>query len=411
MIKCLPKSLRRQFVPAPDFARRALALMQPGEQPLRQALGAALRQLTGVQVPEDQWAEARLDDYLRMRIRLLSADGMEILAVSRDLSDLQRDYGDRVDTGAGAVALPDNPLEREGLRAWSFDDLPERYESEANGLRLTLWPALVDEGDSVALRCLDSQARAAEAQRAGIRRLLILRMGATARDLKRRIPGIQLLRLQYAKVPPCEGRRSGPGEAPSLEEQLLALSFERAFLEGRDASGIRTRAAFDACYEAGRGRLIEVHEHSLELVRGILGEYQSIRKALAGMNALNWIKAVRDMQQQLDGLVCQGFLQTVPAGQLVHYPRYLKALGLRIDKLRSGGQARDSQCMAEMADLWRQWRERDRQARERGRHDPRLVESRWALEELRVSLFAQELGARMPVSVKRIARRWRELGL
>ena len=114
-------------------------------------LPKSLRQLTGVQVPEDQWDEERLDDYLRMRICLLSADGMETIAVSRDLLALQKDYGDRVQSGAMETKSA-NPIEREGLREWDFDSLPERIESESNGLRLSLWPALVDEGDSVAIR-------------------------------------------------------------------------------------------------------------------------------------------------------------------------------------------------------------------------------------------------------------------
>ena len=149
----------------------------------------------------------------------------------------------------------------------------------------------------------------------------------------------------------------------------------------------------------------------MALVAEILGQYQGIRKALAGMNALNWIKSVQDMQQQLDGLVYQGFLREVPAEYLARYPRYLKGLALRIDKLRSGGQARDAQRMAEMAGIDRQWRERDRAAREKGLVDPRLQAIRWELEELRISLFAQEVRTLHPVSVKRIERQWRELGL
>ena len=403
LIKGLPKALRRQFVPAPDHARRVLALMQRGEEPLRRSLGAALRRLTGVTVPEDQWRDRELPDYLRMRIRLTSADGMETLATSRDLLALQRDYGDRVLAAGGAVDSG-CPLEREGLRDWDFDELPREIVLRSGGLQVTAWPALVDEGDSVAVRCLDAPARAEAAHRAGLRRLLMLRMGGTTRDLKKRIPEIQALRLQYAKVPQRE-----PGRAPPLEEQILALSFDLAFLD--QDHDIRDRAAFQACHDRGRERLLTTHEQAVALVRDILGRYHAIRKQLAGMTQLAWLAPVQDMQQQLDELVWQGFLQQVPPARLQAYPRYLEALERRIDKLRSGGQARDQAAMRQMAELLGRWRERDRQARDKGLVDPRLDEIRWLLEELRISLFAQEVGTEGPVSLKRIEKRWRELGL
>ena len=171
------------------------------------------------------------------------------------------------------------------------------------------------------------------------------------------------------------------------------------------------RAAFEACYEDGRGQLFAVHAETVALVQEILAAWQRIRKTLGGLNALEWIAAVGDMQQQLDRLVYQGFLQQVPAVQLQQYPRYLKGIALRIDKLRAGGRARDSQRMAEMADIDRRWRERDRQAREKGVPDPRLEQVRWELEELRISLFAQEVRTLHPVSLKRVERLWNSLGL
>ncbi len=409
MIKGLPKSLRRQFVPAPDYAHRARALLTEGEQPLRQALAQALRQLTGVQVPEDQWNEQGLDDFLRMRIRLVSADGMQILAQSRDLLALQHKYADQAQAGVGSIEAS-HPIEREGLRDWDFDDLPVRYATGGKGLQITLWPALVDEGESVAIRCLDSEARAQIAQRAGVRRLLMLRMGSTTRDLRKRIPNIQALRLQYAKVPPPPGG-PGSGQQPALEDQILVLSFERAFFAERDPDTVRDRQAFDACYEQGRSQLLALHEQTAAEVGEILGLYQQLRKGLSGLDGLQWIKPRGDMQQQLDGLVYQGFLQEVPGDQLRQYPRYLKALQRRLEKLRTGGEARDRQRLAEMAGLDQRWRDRDQQARAKGLVDPRLQQVRWELEELRISLFAQEVKTLHPVSVKRIEKLWRDLGL
>ncbi len=405
MIRGLPKSLRRHFVPAPDFARRARERLAPSDTPLHRALAEVLHQLTGVRIPEDAWDAARLDPYLKLRIRLLSADGLEELAVSRDLAALQREWGDRAAAGGGAVDEHVCPLAREGLRDWDFDDLPERIETRRDGLVLSLWPALVDEGDHVAIQCLDSQARARAAHHAGVRRLLMLRLRGTVKDLRRRIPNVQALRLQYARAP----ARGQGGKPAALEDQILALAFDRAFLA--DAKPPRDRAAFQRLYDAGREHLVETFEQTAALVAEILGGYQKLRKTLAGMNQLAWLSAVQDMNAQLDELVWQGFLEQVPAARLQHYPRYLRALERRIDKLRAGGLARDQAAQRQMAELLERWRARQRQADEQGRADPRLDEIRWLIEELRVSLFAQEIGTDGPVSLKRIDKRWRELGL
>jgi len=407
LIKSLPKSLRRQFVPVPDYAQRALAIMQPGGAPLRQALGAALKQLTGVHVPEDQWHGDELDNYLRMRIRLLSADGIEVIAHSRDLLALQRDYADQALTGSGTVA-PSHALEQEGMRDWECGALPESVETVSSGITLRAYPALVDEGDSVAVRLLDSAARAQIAHRAGLRRLLMLRMAPTVKDMRKVIRLQQAMRLQYAKVPAAPGSKAQAGEQ-SLEEQLLALSFDQAFLgEGAD---VRDAQAFQACYDAGRVRLHQVHQQMQQQVSEILAGYQRIRKSLSGMNQLTLLSSVQDIQQQLDGLVYQGFLQEVPGEQLQQYPRYLRAIELRLDKLSSGAHARDQAAMREMAELYGRWQQRDRAAREKGMVDLRLQQIRWQLEELRISLFAQEVKTLYPVSVKRIDRLWKELGL
>ena len=405
MIRGLPKSLRRHFVPAPDFARRARERLTPSDTPLRQALAEVLHQFTGVRIPEDAWDEGRLDPYLRLRIRLLSADGLEELAVSRDLAALQREWGERAAAGAGTVDEV-CPLAREGLRDWDFDDLPERIETRRDDLKLSLWPALVDEGDSVAIHCLDAQARAHEAHHAGVRRLLMLRLRSTVKDLRRRIPNLQTLRLQYAKAPAGAGQG---GKPPALEEQILALAFDRAFLS--DGELPRDHAAFQRLYDAGRERLVETFEQTVELVADILGRYQALRKTLSGLNQLALLAAAQDMNRQLDELIWQGFIEQVPAERLQQYPRYLRALERRIDKLRSGGQARDQAAMREMAGLLERWRARYQQVREKGQIDPRLEVIRWLLEELRISLFAQEVGTDGPVSVKRIEKRWRELGL
>lgn len=148
---------------------------------------------------------------------------------------------------------------------------------------------------------------------------------------------------------------------------------------------------------------------TLERVAAVLDAYQQVRKTLSGITQINWLPSVRDMQRQLDGLVYRGFLADTPWERLEHYPRYLKAIALRAEKLPHAA-SRDQARMQEMKRDLDQWQERYEAALQKAEVDPRLEELRWLFEELRVSFFAQELGTTCPVSLKRIRRRSQELG-
>jgi ATP-dependent helicase HrpA len=213
------------------------------------------------------------------------------------------------------------------------------------------------------------------------------------------------MRLQYAKAPP----EPGGGSGGSLEDDLVALSVDLAFLDGGERE-VRTGTAFAGVLDAGGPRLVAQAQAVCALAGEILGLYQAVRKRLAGITQINWLESVRDMQAQLDGLVHQGFLLQTPWEHLQDYPRYLRGLDLRIDKL-TRDPMRDQRCLHEFAGVLADWRERERLRRDKGVVDPRLEEIRWMLEELRVSLFAQELRTAYPVSLKRVRRRWEQLGL
>ena len=239
-----------------------------------------------------------------------------------------------------------------------------------------------------------------------MRRLLLLREAKTARNLKKNIHGLQEMRLRYAKVP--DNPDSGVAIPADLADELLALAFDRALLQ--DPWSVRDRAGFEACLEKGRGRLGPALLEISGLADEILSQAHGIRSALSAIRQPNWADSVKDMQAQLDRLVHRGFLLYTDPLQLQQLPRYLKALTLRIDKLKTAA-LRDRQQMQEMSGLQKDWLEREQQARDRGVFDPRLEELRWMLEELRISLFAQGLKTAYPVSVKRIRKRWEALGL
>ncbi|MCP5299924.1 MAG: ATP-dependent RNA helicase HrpA [Chromatiaceae bacterium] len=407
LLKGLPKSLRRQLVPIPACAERCMAALPVSDAPLVQTLGATIRQLTGLHVPEDAWQPAQLPPYLQLRIRLLDADLHGELAVSRDLAALQQAYaGDRRAAAAerGQPALPAGSTGH--LVDWTVGALAEQVTQHAGRLQVRGYPALADCGDHVEMRVVDSLDAARRVHHVGLRRLLWLRESKAIRTLKKNVRGLSEMRLHYANVPsPPAGMHD---EVRDILDELVALALDRAFID--DAWLIRDREAFERCRESGGPRLGPSLLEVAELASAVLDQAHGLRRALTGITQGNWKQAVDDMREQLDRLVYRGFVNTTPYSRLLDYPRYLKAMALRIDKLHTAA-ARDQQRMQEMAGIRDDWRERDRAARVRGVDDARLAEIRWALEELRVSLFAQELKTPRPVSVKRITGRWRELGL
>ncbi|WP_420827316.1 ATP-dependent RNA helicase HrpA [Halochromatium salexigens] len=481
MLRGLPKTLRRAFVPVPDTAARVAARLTPSDRPLVRAVAEELKALTGEQVPEDAWDDSALPPYLRMKVRLVDTEG-RTLALDDDLlrlkrrhasSDLGGDLGERSEDRRDGRASPglgatlwNHPIERDGLKRWDFGDLPEHLDLDRAGIRLRGWPALVDQGDAVAVRVLDSEQSAALAMRAGLRRLIMLTLGAELRVLRRGLcetaGGLDRMRLLYAKAaqPPASAtlasvtpaaatsatalavsdqaaaakrttngpkrgkkKRKGGGKGSAgaasgaagtalagvdLVDELLALILDLTFTEGQPP--IRDQASFDQRLSANQPRLFSVAQEVCALATTILGTYQAARKRLDGITQVQWMPSVLDMRAHLDALVYRGFFVQVPFGHLQDYPRYLRALEQRAEKLPLAA-TRDRERMQALAPLVERWRERSSAAESAEREDERLEEIRWMLEELRVSLFAQQLGTAYPVSVKRIERRWQELGL
>ncbi|MDF1530109.1 MAG: DUF3418 domain-containing protein, partial [Sedimenticola sp.] len=186
------------------------------------------------------------------------------------------------------------------------------------------------------------------------------------------------------------------------------LIFDLTFISGRPE--IRDGSLFSKRIDACKPQLIQTANEVSTLAGNILDQYQTVSKRLASMSQINWMVTLADMKQQLDRLIYNGFLGNTPIEQLREIPRYLEALSRRMEKL-SHAAARDQQLTREMHSLYQQWLERDLRERKKDRIDDRLEEMRWSFEELRVSLFAQELKTAYPVSLKRLEKRWKELGL
>ncbi|MBK1643989.1 ATP-dependent RNA helicase HrpA [Thiocapsa imhoffii] len=421
LLRGLPKRVRTALVPIPETAARLALLLTPAwaagraplDRPLSQVLSELVWEHLKVRIAEDDWDPTSVPPHLRMKVRLVDESG-RVLAVDEDPDRLRQRFGA---LGLERFAhLPDPWSERTGLVRWDFGDLPEQIELTRAGIQLRGFPAVVDEGRSVGIRVLDAEDTALRAHRAGVRRLFALALDAQARVLRQTLPDLARLRLQYAKAPTTTRwpvlapAPAGDTRLASLDllDELTALMLDRTFLNTGPV--IRRQAEFTARLQACRGQLQQQAREVAHLAETILDAYHQLRGRLASSSQMTWQPSVQDVREQLDSLVFRGFFQEIPAVHLTQYPRYLTAALLRLEKLTHAA-GRDRQQMASMADLLTRWRERAAASRAAGRNDPRLDEVRWLLEELRVSLFAQSLGTAVPISVKRIETRWRELGL
>ncbi len=402
LVKGLPKKIRAACVPVPEFVTGFLSNSpspQPspiqgeggGEGGLTSTLAAYIMKKTGQAVAGDDWRLDELPPHLRMNFRVVDEAGHE-LAAGRDLARLKQQLGQAAQmTFAQSTA---GEHEREGLTQWNFGDLPEKIAFSRGRQQLTGYPALVDEGSSVAIRLLDTRAAADAETRKGVRRLLWLSLREQMKQLEKNIPGFNQIAMQARTV-------MTPDE---LRDDLLTAIADRAFI-GDDALP-RTEKEFGKQRDRAKTRLPAVSQGAARLAAEIFAEYHALAARLGGKLPH---PLVTDIRAQLAGLIYKGLFSATPWEHLQHYPRYLKAIGQRIDKY-PGNAERDARHAAGLQEWWQKYQERLEKQRKEGSVDPRLLEFRWMLEEMRVSLFAQGLRTPYPISWKRLEKAWGEIG-
>ncbi|HEY0661134.1 MAG TPA: ATP-dependent RNA helicase HrpA [Lysobacter sp.] len=407
LIKTLPKSLRRNFVPAPDFARAFHeAWPQASADKLTGELARFLHKLGGVAVAATDFDEAALEPHLRANLRLLDApgkgragmaDGRHVLAEARDLDDLRRRFGERAAAAFAAKAA--DGLARHGLT--TFPDLPIPLSVPGAG-GVPAYPALHDDGDSVSLRVHAEREVAQREHPRGIRRLLTIALADKLKQARKQLPVSPKTGLLYAAIESTGPRASdatvGLKEGDRLRADLVEGAFAALLV---DLDGVRDATAFAVRREAiAKGLFPEAMER-LRQAEAILAAVAEARAKLESP-LMGWASGnLDDMRAHLATLTPPGFLRDVPADALREYPRYLKALALRGERaLRD--PVRDQARMLELkpfVDALAAAVAGDEAAA------PEWQALRWDLEELRVSLFAQELGARGGVSPKKLAQK------
>ena len=277
-----------------------------------------------------------------------------------------------------------------GLTSWTFGELPELLEIPQGKLTLVGFPALVDKGAWCDLEVFDDPAVAARTHRLGLRRLFALQFKEQLKFIEKNVPNMQQMGMQYMAM----------GSQEELREQIINKAIEIACLGDPLPTDA---AAFNKRKDEGKSRLTLLVNEIARLVSQVLSEYHGLPKRLQGLPAA----VAADIQGQLQGLVHKRFVAETEYSQLAHFPRYLKAINVRLEKLR-GAPARDAQLMAEWTSAASQFL-RIAKIQAGKNTDPRMTDFRWMLEELRVSLYAQELRTPMPVSAKRLQKVWESM--
>lgn len=393
-LKMLPKQIRRHLIPLPDVVTRFLVDLdaRPQTRPLLEYLAVFVEAKTGSKPALGTWEDKALPAHLLMNYRILDDRGNE-LASGKALAPLKAQFGHTAQQMfAQQVNGGKHTIEREGITQWDFGELPRELTFERAGVAMTGYPALVDQQDSAAIRLFDTLEAADSSMRAGVKRLLNLALRERIKQLEKRLPVNQQAVLLLSDLIARD----------KLHADMLAAILERALLG--DDTLPRTHGEFVAQTGQARSRLGVIANAYGELIETIATAYQAFKQFKASMGKLD--KSLEEsLQEQLQQLIYPGFLSNTHWQYLQHYPRYLKGMTLRLEKFRKN-PVRDSQQMEVVARLWQQYLQRLQKHAQKGIHDPNLAIFRWQMEELRISLFAQELKTPAPVSAKRLEKLW-----
>jgi len=392
LIRNLPKALRKNFVPVPDFVKAALARMTFGQGALPQALGHELLRMTGARVPDDAWDESvsLVEGHLRMNIEVVDGQG-KFLGEGRDLAELTARFAA---ASQAALAVPGDAKSEQPVQAKAFSEVKPTAQQKIAGLSMTVYPALVEDNGTVREGRFSTQAEADFQHRRALQRQLLQQLAEPAKFLRGKLPGLTELGLLYRDM----------GRVDALVEDILLASLDSCILDGEPVLP-REGAALAALAERKRGSWAEHAERLARQTLEVLKLWHGLQKRFKGKIDLSQAVALNDIKQQLGNLVYPGFVRETPAVWFKELPRYLKAIELRLEKLGSQVQ-KDRVWSGELANLWAQYKARADKHAQEGKRDEQLALYRWWLEEYRVSLFAQQLGTKVPISDKRLSKQW-----
>ena len=377
MIRSLPKSLRRELVPAPDVAREVVARLGVPSGDLRDAVARQLRSLRGVTVPRDAWDLTKLPRHLRINVRV--TEGARVLAEGKDVAELQRELRPRLRAVLSQAA---SGITRTGLTSWNFGALPQVFREGT----VVAYPALFDAGGHVDVRLFETEAAARAAMWAGTRRLILLGAPSPVKPIADGLSTRAKLALSH----------NPHGGVAAMFADCISCAAD--YLMAEAGGPAWDREGFERLSAAVRSRLREVTADVVTQVESALRLAHAIGARLQDTRA---DAALADMRAQLSGLIYPGFVTATGYRRLPHLTRYLRGIERRLDKLPEN-PARDAANMAVAHRVEQAYQQALADLPAARRHDADVTEVRWMLEEFRVSLFAQTLGTAVPVSENRI---------
>ncbi|QAV24754.1 ATP-dependent RNA helicase HrpA [Proteus hauseri] len=386
LIKSLPKPIRRNFVPAPNYASAFLERVPKPEDQLLDRLEKELRRMTGVTVDRDSWQLDQVADHLKITFRVID-DKNKTLAESKDLNALKESLKEKVQKTLSAVA--DDGIEQRDLHIWSFGDLPQRYEQKRGGYSVKAYPALVDEKNSVGIKLFETESEQQTSMWEGVRRLLLLNIPSPIKYLHEKLPNKAKLGLYFNPY----------GKVLDLIDDCIACGVDK--LMASYGGLIWQGSEYQKLQDYVRAELNDTVVEIAKQVEAILTQVFAINKRLKGRVDISVAFALSDIKAQLSQLVFPGFVTSHGWKRLADIPRYLSAIEKRMEKLAIDPN-RDRAQMSRVENVIQQWQQWLGKLTEKQKQQDDVQNIRWMIEELRVSLFAQQIGTPFPISDKRI---------
>ena len=386
LIKALPKATRRNFVPAPNYAEAFLARAEPFKKPLLQSLSDELRKMTGVTIAPELWDLSQLPSHLKMNFKVVDEKG-KTLSESEDLDALKFQLKDEVKTALSHIA--DDGIEQSGLHLWQFAELPQCYEQKKANFSVKAYPAIVDEKNAVGIKLFETEAEQQQAMQAGLRRLLLLNIPSPIKYLHEKLPNKAKLGLYFAPF----------GKVVELIDDCIACAVDKLIEEF--GGFVWTEEKFNALHEFVRANLNETTvEIALQVEKSLTLAFE-LNKRMKGKMDFTMAFALSDIKTQLAGLIYPNFVTQTGFERLADLYRYLTAIGKRLDKLGTDTNT-DRAKMLRVEQVQEAYKQLLAKLPKSKAIPAEVLEIRYMIEELRVSLFAQQLGTKYPISDKRI---------
>ena len=399
-IRSLPKQVRKQFVPAPHYAKACHEAIQRNETPFISTVAHQLHRMTGNQIEAQILKQISFEDHLLMRFEIVD-ESNKVIKAGRDLEQLKGSTRDKTSAHIAQQANNKNTsgIEKTGITCWDFGDLPETIIIDSMGMKIKAWTALVDQGDSVAIKLFDSAEKAQEQN--GLLKLLMLSASKEVNYLKNNLPNIRQHCLHYFITGKCD----------ELKQSIIKNSFRLVF--DTDHYQCNQQQSFNNYLEQQRSQLVAQATELCHQLDTVLKFHHQVKKSLKGSINPAWLDGLNDITDHSNALIFVGFLDTLTLHELRQYPRYLKGLQRRVEKLMDNSH-KDRPLRLQVQPHWQSYQKFIAKEKIDGfvfstQQKTALQTYRWMLEEFRVSLFAQELGTAMPISEKRLKKKWREV--